>query len=105
MTIFKEKTNIAVSCFLIYTCSSSYKSLALSEHGSCKEQVRRKAGARAVQTGNETALNELAPIGKNSCVYREKHLCQYAKCLVPIGKISEHSEAWSSNHRGYIVGT
>ena len=46
----------------------------MNEHGICREQVRRKAGVRAVQTGNETALNELVPTGKMSCAYREKLL-------------------------------
>ncbi len=49
--------------------------VSMNEHGICKEQVRRKAGARAVQTGNETALNELVPTGKISCAYRENILC------------------------------
>ena len=78
---------------------------ALNMHGSCREQARCKAVARAVQTGIKTALNELVPIRKKSCAYREKYLCQYAKCLVPIGKISGSPEHRSDNHRGYIVGT
>ena len=49
--------------------------VAVNEHGSCMDQARRKLGARAVQTGNETALNELVPIRKKSCAYREKLLC------------------------------
>ena len=54
---------------------SASKAVAVSENGSCREQARRKVGARAVQTGNETALNELVPIRKKSCAYREKLLC------------------------------
>ena len=34
---------------------SASKAIAVSENGSCREQARRKAGERAVQTGNETA--------------------------------------------------
>ena len=53
---------------------SASKVVAVSENGSCMDQSQRKVGARAVQTGNETALNELVPIRKKSCAYREKLL-------------------------------
>ena len=52
------------------------KLIAGSEHGSCRELARRKVGARAVQTGNETALNELVPIRK-FCSFSWNHPSPY----------------------------
>ena len=62
-----------ISCSLPLAPCPLFIADALNKHGSCREQGRRKAGASTVQTGNETALNELVPIRKISCAYRQNH--------------------------------